>query len=427
MAGLLDDYQQYVQPTEDEKKNAQANMLAMIGAGLLGTRKGQFGQGLGQALASGLQGYQQQLAAIPDQRMKGMHAALFMQQAKKSQEDAKRQQENLDLLKGAITPLSGAQAISNGGPTPQNAASIGSTKGLSEYDKQRYIAQGGDPKLLESFVGAANIGKPEIKDYKEIRNPDGTVSYVGLDKFGGKTNTGLTPFVKPDTQNFGGYIGGIDPITGKVQKYGDVTLNQYQKDESARGWANVGLRKQEVEGQGKPPAGYRWKQDGTLEAIAGGPAEKAPTDAQSKALLFGARMQSANNTFDQLEKQGVTKSNLFSTSGYGVGNVVTALSSPDKQKLDQAKRDFVNATLRRESGAVISPSEFDNAEKQYFPQIGDSPEVIAQKRQNREIAMRGVQAEVPQSQRGQIDQIIGKKQLGGQDLFNAADAILQGK
>jgi hypothetical protein len=54
------------------------------------------------------------------------------------------------------------------------------------------------------------------------------------------------------------------------------------------------------------------------------------------------------------------------------------------QKVNQAQRDFVNAVLRQESGAAIADSEFENAKKQYFPQPGDKPEVIEQKRQNRE-------------------------------------------
>tara|TARA_R100001530_G_scaffold34938_1_gene27299 strand:+ start:2308 stop:2460 length:153 start_codon:yes stop_codon:yes gene_type:complete len=34
----------------------------------------------------------------------------------------------------------------------------------------------------------------------------------------------------------------------------------------------------------------------------------------------------------------------------------------------QTERDFVNAVLRRESGAAISGSEFRTARKQYLPQ-----------------------------------------------------------
>lgn len=67
-----------------------------------------------------------------------------------------------------------------------------------------------------------------------------------------------------------------------------------------------------------------------------------------------------------------------------VGNY---LVGPEYQKYDQAQRDFINAVLRRESGAAISESEFQNARKQYFPQPGDGPEVLAQKADNRKLAI----------------------------------------
>ena len=56
-------------------------------------------------------------------------------------------------------------------------------------------------------------------------------------------------------------------------------------------------------------------------------------------------------------------------------------------RIEQAKRDFINAQLRRESGAAISPTEFDSANKQYFPTPGDSAEVIQQKAANRRAAV----------------------------------------
>jgi hypothetical protein len=51
------------------------------------------------------------------------------------------------------------------------------------------------------------------------------------------------------------------------------------------------------------------------------------------------------------------------------------LRSRGAQKYDQAKADFINAQLRRESGAAIAQSEFSNADKQYFPVPGDTPDV----------------------------------------------------
>lgn len=134
---------------------------------------------------------------------------------------------------------------------------------------------------------------------------------------------------------------------------------------------------------------------------------KPLTDAQSKAALFGSRMQSSDEVINSLASSGKMFSTPGSRAGYGVGAAVNVLNSSEGQQLDQAKRDFINATLRRESGAVISDPEFDNAEKQYFPQIGDSPEVMKQKAQNRGVAIRGVQAEVPEGKRGVIDEIRG--------------------
>lgn len=97
----------------------------------------------------------------------------------------------------------------------------------------------------------------------------------------------------------------------------------------------------------------------------------------------------------------------------------TKLHSEDYKKYEQAKRDFVNAQLRRESGAAISQSEFDSANKQYFPMPNDPPEVMEQKRANRRAAIEALGREggpsyVPKSTFGQDGFIIpfsqGRKQ-----------------
>lgn len=129
--------------------------------------------------------------------------------------------------------------------------------------------------------------------------------------------------------------------------------------------------------------------------------EKPLNEGQSKAALFGSRMQAANQIFDDLARNGTTTATPGMRAPV-VGGVVTALSSSNQQSLDQARRDFINATLRRESGAAIADSEFDNADRQYFPQVGDSPAVIAQKKANRERATRGILEEVPERQRDSI-------------------------
>jgi hypothetical protein len=131
------------------------------------------------------------------------------------------------------------------------------------------------------------------------------------------------------------------------------------------------------------------------------------TDAQAKANLFGSRMQEANRLLVGLEDAGVKTPSIIKQGVEGIPLVGRALgatanatiASPQQQQVEQAQRDFVNAVLRRESGAVISNEEFDNARKQYFPAVGDSQAVLAQKRRNRELAIQGVLAEVPERKR----------------------------
>jgi hypothetical protein len=128
---------------------------------------------------------------------------------------------------------------------------------------------------------------------------------------------------------------------------------------------------------------------------------KPLNDSQSKALLFGTRMQEANKALGQLASEG-TDTSIMGSQAPLVGGVINAASSGNRQMLNQAKLDFMTAVLRRESGAAISSGEYQNADRQYFPQVGDSEKVKAQKARNRELAIQGVLSEVPEKQRSSI-------------------------
>jgi hypothetical protein len=125
------------------------------------------------------------------------------------------------------------------------------------------------------------------------------------------------------------------------------------------------------------------------------------TEAQGKAMLFGSRMQAANEILAGLEGKGVMTPSLTKMAveevplvGGALGMAANVMvASPEQQQVEQAQRDFVNAVLRRESGAVIADSEFRNAAKQYFPQPGDDKNTREQKRKNRELAIRGILTE----------------------------------
>jgi hypothetical protein len=182
----------------------------------------------------------------------------------------------------------------------------------------------------------------------------------------------------------------------------------------------MGLRSQELELNRNQPKGQYDAERGLLidprtgqatPVMAGGQPlgmkDKPLTDAQAKANLFGSRMQESNRIISELEGKYSpaavnTKMAAEQVPGVGgaLGMVGNAILPEQAQQVEQAQRDFVNAVLRRESGAVISPSEFANAQKQYFPQPNDKPETLKQKAKNRQIAIEGLMVEVPEAKRG---------------------------
>ncbi len=105
---------------------------------------------------------------------------------------------------------------------------------------------------------------------------------------------------------------------------------------------------------------------------------------QSQAMLYGQRMKDANEILALYETSGTELfQNVLNALPWGIGRT---MQSEDFKDFDDARLDFINAVLRRESGAAIAPSEYKGAAKQYFPVVGDSPRQIEIKRKRRERA-----------------------------------------
>ncbi len=106
--------------------------------------------------------------------------------------------------------------------------------------------------------------------------------------------------------------------------------------------------------------------------------QKTLTEGESKAKQYGANAQLANDALNN--------------SQYSLGNVEIPLpnmfKSGDRQMFEQSARQFINAILRRESGATITDTEFLNKQKELIPQAGDSAQVLAQKKVARDLAVK---------------------------------------
>lgn len=144
---------------------------------------------------------------------------------------------------------------------------------------------------------------------------------------------------------------------------------------------------------------------------------RAPTEGQANAAGFADRLAAANNVINQLEASGTDKEQALKSSIPLIGNYLT---DENFQSYDRAKRDFINAQLRRESGAAIGKDEYTSADKQYFPQPGDSAQVLKDKAQARALAIQGMTRSAGPSYTAP------KQEVVSDDIRAARDAIKAG-
>ncbi len=124
---------------------------------------------------------------------------------------------------------------------------------------------------------------------------------------------------------------------------------------------------------------------------------------QYAAANYARRLELAEDTFSKLADAGYDPTSKTSWAG---GFAPEFLKSSERKLQEQAQRNFLNAVLRRESGAAISKEEFASGQAQYFPSVGDTPEVLEQKRLNREIAKQSLAAEAGDAL-GQVPSAVG--------------------
>jgi hypothetical protein len=162
------------------------------------------------------------------------------------------------------------------------------------------------------------------------------------------------------------------------------------------------LVQQDKKGNIKPVQGYGPKS---------GP-DKPLTEVQANATSFVSRMRDASGTADVLEK------NVGRLDTEAAKSIWTNwIASPKAQQYHQARRNWVTANLRKESGAAIPNDELENEYKKWFPVIGDSEAVISQKQQSRRVAEEAMTVQAGPGSR----QVPGILERGGSPAVKAPD------
>lgn len=113
---------------------------------------------------------------------------------------------------------------------------------------------------------------------------------------------------------------------------------------------------------------------------------------QSTAATFGSRMLYNEGILRNTLADGyvVTIADLAQITArerLGLGNIG---ADPQAIQFHVAAQNWVAANLRRESGAAIAAQEYSDALLQYFPKVGDGPEIIRQKQALRDEVTKGM-------------------------------------
>lgn len=181
-------------------------------------------------------------------------------------------------------------------------------------------------------------------------------------------------------------------LAGSIAKLMTATLDPTSKT-FATDYAKANTDLARLQGQIRPkptsesaPTSYKeWELAGKPGTYADWLKEqnvKAPTIAQQTVAEYAARLEQANPIIEKLTP-AINGMNVLSFEAQL--RAIPRLQSAEIQQYKQAASNFINAKLRRESGAVISPSEFTEARAQYLPVPGDKPETLAQKKANRDL------------------------------------------
>jgi hypothetical protein len=130
------------------------------------------------------------------------------------------------------------------------------------------------------------------------------------------------------------------------------------------------------------------------------------TEGQSNSLGFASRMMLNEGTINDVVGRGYRPGGLTE-----FGFTPERLRSDDRKIYEAAKENWIAAALRKESGAAIGKDEYAAADRQYFPQPGDSDKVLKQKANLRSTVFKSMKAGIGRF----ADDYLRQMGVGGQE------------
>jgi hypothetical protein len=396
----------YLTPAQTEQMNRQALLQAAIAASQASapsTVPRSFMQILGAGLAGGQQGYQQAQEGAIKQSILAERLG---------------ERKALKQMQGQVQQFLTQPAPEGVDPNQFKA---------TQYMRLADLYAASNPEQSQKFFDMAQKLTPREKvtgQPFEVTGADGTPIMVQQFE-SGKINTleGYGPKREVILQNLGGKVVAIDKSTLRGGEQMAITLTPAEEQRLAMDAERLGMDKERLKIEmsnlkiaqqrlGLSQAEFQRGQYDRMEnedgvfyvpkvpglpaiPVAGpggvalkGKAPPKPTEVESNAAGFAQQMENATrviNTLPAGAQPGV---------GSGIAGSIPFIGEAAKrgvqpaatQQYEQAAQAWIRAKLRKESGAAIGVDEMNQEYRTYFPQIGDTSDVIAQKANARAIA-----------------------------------------
>lgn len=269
------------------------------------------------------------------------------------QEQANRQRQEWEMKDAAAKAQAAQRAAIPSLFTPGDGGGVGG------FDVQRALQLGVDPDEIPKLAALSNVGRAKVARTVEGVDETGRPVTYQVDEFGQRVGDGIGQWKAPMLINQGDRQTLFDPASRQTVGSLGINMSAAERDASARGWANNNIAQQRLAwdmgggadvgpGQagmvrqfGKPPAGYRWKQDGSLEAIPGGPTDIKAGEAGAKAEQ---RKLAAAGAADNVLTAVKDASKLVGINTAGVGSSLASIPGTDARDLS-AKLETIKANL----------------------------------------------------------------------------------
>lgn len=205
----------------------------------------------------------------------------------------------------------------------------------AQVDYQELIRQGVPYEMVKQLADSRNLGRDKVARTAEVEGPNGSKLVQGYDDYGQPVGQGVNGYVAPQMVDLGDRKTFAKPMIGLSLPVG---MSPSERDASSRGWAGVRQAGARLEFDkaggvggvndggttqtglnkmfGKPQAGYRWKADGSLEFIPGGPADQKALMQKGGEGTVGGVVADLRDKYTQLDSENgiVSTNNRFGTN-----------------------------------------------------------------------------------------------------------------